>query len=66
VVKQFVWNEKGSNETQSNIAACNIKRKPPKRKLGEPVNPVVHTAIYLNLSDDGQKSDTRAASSVSL
>jgi hypothetical protein len=40
--------------TQSKDDACNTKRKPPKLKQDEPVDPDVYTAICLKLSDDGQ------------
>src|ERR1700686_3768396 len=52
-VKQSCWKEKGSNGTQSKNDACSTKRKPHKLKPDEPVNPEVHTAICLKLSDDG-------------
>src|SRR3974390_1403623 len=54
-VRQSCWKEKGSNEPQSNIDACSIKRKPHKLKPDEPHPPVNHAAISRNLSDDGQR-----------
>ena len=48
-----------SNATQSKNVACSIKRKPPKIKPDEPVHPVVHAAICLKLSDDGQFDPSR-------
>jgi hypothetical protein len=38
--KPSCWNEKGSNETQSEIAACNTKRTP--HKISRQVSRVLH------------------------
>ena len=52
-VKQSCWREKGSNETQSKIAACSTKRKPHNPNPDEQDRPLNHAAICLKLSDDG-------------
>ena len=51
---EFKDKTKGSNETQSEIAACNTKRTPHKLKTSdEPRPPLNHAAFCLKYSDDG-------------